>query len=346
MYSLYQSPIRETLQVEIYWKPHGFTRIFGKEYFYLIKEKKIWPFSFREFQAIGVEMPDNWDEVRKGLKKLKKEFGGKRGNIFFQLGFVNEITSFDNARAREQNIVGKVKSMRLHTRNLIHKETPLKLAFKENMPQTTIMINLSKNDDQLLKEMNNGCANRVKKAIKKGIKVRLWDHDDYDTFFKKRQVTANGKGFSTITKPQYDRLLQVLEEKQCGNIFISELDEEIIAGSICLYHGNTIVYLYGFTDRKYTNMGGHHYLKYAMFERARDRWFEYCDLMGWAPTGFPEHPLVGVSKFKESLWWMKREFYGNYDLVLNPLLYYLFKWFYYLKKSHLLNKLLFWKNKA
>ena len=103
----------------------------------------------------------------------KKEFGKKWGNIFFQLGFINEITSFDNARAREQNIVGKVRSMREHTRKLIHKETPLKLAFKENMPQTTIMINLSKSDEQLLSEMNSGCADRVKKAIKKGIKVRL-----------------------------------------------------------------------------------------------------------------------------------------------------------------------------
>lgn len=343
MYSLYQSPIRETLQAEIYEKPHGFTRIFGKEYFYLIKQKKIWPFTFREFQAIGLEMPSNRSEVRKGLKKLRKEFGKKWGNIFFQLGFINEITSFDNARAREQNIVGKVRSMREHTRKLIHKETPLKLAFKENMPQTTIMINLSKSDEQLLSEMNSGCADRVKKAIKKGIKVRLWDHDDYDTFFEKWQITAGGKWFSTITKLQYLKLLQVLEEKQCWNIFVSELDGQIIAGSICLYHGKTIVYLYWFTDRKYTNMGWHHYLKYAMFEWARDRGFEYCDLMGWAPTGFPDHPLAGVSKFKESLWGMKREFYGSYDLILNPLLYYPFKWFSLLKKWKFFNKLLFWK---
>ena len=84
MYSLYQSPIRETLQVEIYEKPHGFTRIFGKEYFYLIKQKKnLTRLLFREFQAIGLEMPSNREEARKGLKKLKKEFGKKWGNIFF-----------------------------------------------------------------------------------------------------------------------------------------------------------------------------------------------------------------------------------------------------------------------
>jgi hypothetical protein len=57
--------------------------------------------------------------------------------------------------------------MRMHTRKIIKKETPLKISFKENMPQTTIMINLKKSDEELLKEMNNGCADRVRKAIKK-----------------------------------------------------------------------------------------------------------------------------------------------------------------------------------
>lgn len=333
MYSLYQSAVRETLQAEIYQKPHGFVRLFRKEYFYLIKSKKIWPFEFKEFQIMGLQFPDDWTQVRAELKKLKKSFGKSRGNLFFQLGIVNEITSFDNARAREQNIVGKVRSMRIHLRKLIRKETPLKLAFKENMPQTTIMINLKKTDEQLLEEMNSGCAQRVKKAIRKGIEVRLWTPEDYETFFEKWQITAEGKWFSTITKSQFNKLVRILTKTKRGNLFISELDWEIIAGSICLYYGKTIVYLYGFTDRKYTNLWGHHYLKYGMFEWARDQGFEYCDLMGWAPTGFPKHPLAGVSKFKESLGGMKTEFYGNFDLVLNPLLYYIFKVFTWLKKK-------------
>ncbi len=333
MYSLYQSPIRKTLQIEIYQKNHGFVKLFWKDYFYLIKEKKIWFLRLREFQIMGLEFPDDRNLVKKELKRLKKLFGNQRGNLFFQLGIVNEITSFDNARAREQNIVGKVRSMRLQTRKLIQKQSGLTLSFKENMPQSTIMISLSKNDEQLLKEMNSGCADRVKKAIKKGIKVRLWTPDDYETFFEKWQITAGGKGFTTITKSQFDRLVRILTKTKRGNLFVSELDGEIIAGSICLYHGKTIVYLYGFTDRKYTNMWGHHYLKYGMFEWARDHGFEYCDLMGWAPTGFPNHPLAWVSKFKESLGGMKTEFYGNFDLVLNPLLYYLFKSFTWLKKK-------------
>lgn len=122
---------------------------------------------------MGIELPDDRDQVRAELEKVKKHFKQQWGNIFFQFGIVNEITSFDNARARETNIVEKVKKMRLHNRELITYQTSLKLAFKENMPQTTIMIKLAKSDEELLKEMNSGCADRIKKAIKKGVQVRL-----------------------------------------------------------------------------------------------------------------------------------------------------------------------------
>ena len=44
-------------------------------------------------------------------------------------------------------------------------------------------------------------------------------------------------------------------------------------------------------------------------------------MMWWSPTWFPDHPLTGVSAFKESLWWEKIEQRWSYDLVLNKWLY-------------------------
>ena len=67
-----------------------------------------------------------------------------------------------------------------------------------------------------------------------------------------------------------------------------------------------------------------------MFTRAREQGIQYMDLFGGAPTGFPEHPLTSVSAFKESLGGTKVERYGNYDIILNPSLYYgsktLYQW--------------------
>lgn len=56
-------------------------------------------------------------------------------------------------------------------------------------------------------------------------------------------------------------------------------------------------------------------------------------MLGGAPTGFPEHSLTGVSAFKESLGGTKIEIYGNYDLVISPILYTLSRRVYTLKKK-------------
>ena len=84
MYSLYQSQIRETLQAKIYQKSHNFTQIFGQRTFYLIKEKKIWPFTFKEFQAIGIKIPENFWKVREELNNLKRKFWSQRNQPFWQ----------------------------------------------------------------------------------------------------------------------------------------------------------------------------------------------------------------------------------------------------------------------
>jgi len=40
-----------------------------------------------------------------------------------------------------------------------------------------------------------------------------------------------------------------------GSLFVAEKDGAIIAGSICVHDAERITYLYGFADRKYSNIG-------------------------------------------------------------------------------------------
>jgi lipid II:glycine glycyltransferase (peptidoglycan interpeptide bridge formation enzyme) len=172
----------------------------------------------------------------------------------------------------------------------------------------------------------------VKKALKKWVYFWIASPDRYNLFYEKWKETVGDKGVNIIPKHTYDELIRYLTQNQRGNLFISMIDGEIAAGSICLYDEHRIIYLYGFSSRKYGNIGGHHYLKFKIFWWARENGFTYCDMMGGAPTGFPEHPLTSVSLFKESLWGTKIEEYGSYDLVLNPLLYTAFNLRYKIRK--------------
>ena len=306
--------------------------IFGKDYFAIIKPKKIGPIKAQWIQIMGVELPTDREYVIAEIKRVKKELSKKQTNILLQLGIVNEMISFENVSHRSDDFQLDMKHMRLNLQNFLQKHYKFKVAFRENMPMSDIIIDVSKPDDQLLQEMNSGSRQRIKKAIGKEIEFGMAAPDQYDLFYQKWKETSGDKWFNIIPYDQFERLVRYITQHGRGNLFVTHIGEELVSWSICLYDQKNIIYLYGFTNRNFGNIGSHHYLKYRMFSRARDNGFVYCDLMGGAPTGFPDHHLASVSAFKESLGGIKIEQYGSYDIPLNPLLYHLFKRYHKLRK--------------
>ena len=321
LYNLYQSQIRKDIQTQVYNKKSFIEHLFWKDYFWLVHEKKIWTISIKWLQIMGVELPENKEYVKKELVKLKQKYEKQKWVIFIQLCFLNEIIRFENCWPRTENFVENIKEMRLNIRKQIQKDYWLQLAFRENMPQANIVYDITKTDEELMKEMNSWCKERVKKAIKKWIEFWIASPDQYDLFYERRKEVSWTKWFNIIPKSQYDKLIRYITQNNCGNLFTSHINWDIIAWSICIYDDNRIIYLYWFANRAYNNIWWHHYLKFKIFGHARKNGKTYVDMMWGAPTGFPEHPLNWVSKFKESLWWTKIEQYGSYDLILKPTLY-------------------------
>ena len=332
MYNLYQSQLRQDIQTIVYKRPIMTINIFGKDHFALIKPKSFWPIKAQWIQIMWVQLPNDKDYVKQELLRVKKELSKTGNNIMLQLGIVNEMISFENVSHRSESFQDDMKHMRLNLQKFICKHYGLKVAFRENMPSSDIILDISKTDEQLLNEMNSGSKSRIKKALKQEIEFGMAWPDQYKLFYDKRVETSGVKGFNIIPYDQFERLVRYITQNGRGNLFVTNIWWELVSGSICLYDEKYIIYMYGFTNRKFGNIGSHHYLKYRMFSRARDNGFLYCDLMGGAPTGFPKHHLASVSAFKESLGWIKIEQYGSYDLVLNPVLYNLFKLYHKLRR--------------
>lgn len=278
MYNLYQSSLRKDIQQQIYRKPTFTITLFGKEYFGTIKTKKFGPIRLQRYQVMGVELPNDQEYVRQELAQLKKNFKGK--GMFFQLGCINEIISFENVSHRSEEFTQDMGQMRLNLQDFLCTTYGLKVAFRENMPNSDIIIDLSKTDEQLLNEMNSGSRQRIRKAMSKQIEFGMASPDQYPLFYKKRVETSGVKGFNVIPYTQFERLIRYITQNACGNLFVTSIGQELVSGSICLYDKKYIIYMYGFTNRKFGNVGSHHYLKYKMLSRARDNGFTSCDLMG------------------------------------------------------------------
>lgn len=60
-----------------------------------------------------------------------------------------------------------MKEVRMGLRMLMKDEYELETSFRENMPQAGIIYDVTKSDEELLKDMNESCRKRVKKSIEK-----------------------------------------------------------------------------------------------------------------------------------------------------------------------------------
>ena len=330
--SLYQSPIRKTIQKDIYKKPTFSVNIFGREYFWTIKTKWLFGIQFKRYQILWVDVELDNDAINEAVKSIQEQFWNSWKNLFFQWGVTNEIVKFDIKDHKEPAFAVELRAARCFLRSHFETAYDLIFSFRENMPESGIVYDLTKNNETLLSEMNKASKDRTKKWIKNNIEFRAAEEVDYEEFYQKRQETAGKKWFHTIPKAQYYTLITHLKSHKMGNLFLTKHNWSILSGAICIYDEKSIVCLYSFADRNQSNMWWQQYLKYNIFGRWRDNWFTICDMMWWAPTGFPEHELASVSAFKESMWGIKTEYIGNYDIILNKPMYKLLKWYYQQKK--------------
>lgn len=328
MYNIYQSSRRKDIQYTVYAKPSKGIRLFDTDYIATIKEKKIGPVAIRRIQILGVRLPDDKTYIQQELTRIRTELRKEFGTVFIQFGIINEITSFENISHRSGEFNDAIRQKRLDIQKDLCHTYGLQISFRENMPQSNIIYDVTKTDEQLIAEMNSGCKERIKKAIKNEIGFRLARPDEHDVFYQKRCDLWGKKWFNPITKKNYLDLIAYMQKNNTGSLFVAEKDGELIAGSICIHDAERITYLYGFADRKYSNIGWHHFLKFKIFGRAREQGIKICDMMGGAPTWFPDHPLAWVSAFKESLWWTKIEVFWSYDMIIQPLLYWVMKTIY------------------
>lgn len=186
MYNIYQSSRRKDIQYTVYAKPSKSIRLFGTDYIATVKEKKIGPVVIRRIQIMGIQLPDDKTYIQQELTRIRTELRKEFGTVFIQFGIINEIVSFENISHRSGEFNDAIKQQRLDRQAELLNTYGLQTSFRENMPQSNIIYDVTKTDDQLIAEMNSGCKERIKKAMKNDLSFRLARPDEYDVFYQKR----------------------------------------------------------------------------------------------------------------------------------------------------------------
>ncbi len=217
-------------------------------------------------------------------------------------------------------------------------ESGYRKAFEEMQPEHTLILDISKPEDEILAQMKPKGRYNIKVAEKYGVKVADSKIED---FYKLYETMARRQKITFRTFPYFQSLIDNLSKKDYVKVFSASAPYEttnqtkvqnyesknraILVSAIVVFYKDVYTYLFGGSSDEHREMMAPYKLHWEIIREAKRRGCKYYDLFGIAPTDDGKHPWAGVTRFKKQFGGEEFTALGGWDLVFSPTKYWLFK---------------------
>ena len=196
------------------------------------------------------------------------------------------------------------------------KKSPMHLAAEH-----TVIIDLTKKEDELLANMRRQTRYEVRRAEKQEIKVTKNNSEEiFKEFHQVQSETAKRQGF---IPPNLKTLLA--EKEAFGDniqIYVAETkDGEKIAYGMMICSGKEADYYEAASTELNRKLPGAYALLWRAMRDFKAASYERFNLWGIAPAGQPNHRYAGVTTFKTGFGGEVVEFVPAHDLIISKVGY-------------------------
>ena len=199
-------------------------------------------------------------------------------------------------------------------------------------PQRTVTIDISGEEEEILKRMKQKTRYNIRLAGKKGVTVK--ESNDVSIFSKMMDVTGMRDEFGVHSQPYYQKVFNKFSTDGKVTMLIAEYQGKPLAGIMVFASGNRAWYFYGASTNEERNRMPTYLLQWeAMLWAKKQACTEY-DLWGVpdedletleAEFKIQNKGLWGVYRFKRGFGGELKRADNPYDRVYKPLIYLAYK---------------------
>lgn len=193
--------------------------------------------------------------------------------------------------------------------------------FKQTLdvqPRKTLVLDLDKSEDDLLKEMHQKTRYNIKLAEKKSVKVVEYDQNCFENFWKLLDQTSDRDKFRPHGRSYYETMLQL--DPAFLKLHFAEYDGRQIATGIFSFFGDTATYLHGGSSNEDREIMAPYALQWETIRIAKSLGFKYYDF-----HGIDEEKWPGVTRFKKGFGGEEINYPGTFDLIYDESWYSIYK---------------------
>lgn len=201
-------------------------------------------------------------------------------------------------------------------------------------PQTTIVVDISSAEDDILAGMKQKTRYNIRLAAKKGVAIRQGNGHDVAAFYQLSQLTAHRDGFGIHSQRYYQAAYRLFAPDNCALLF-AEYQGKPLAALMVFKHNRDAYYFFGASSNEHRNLMPTYLLQWQAICWAKHQGCTRYDLWG-IPDKTEQTLEAEFAERRDGLWGVyrfKRGFGGDivrsvgaFDYVYNPLLYRLYRW--------------------
>ena len=196
--------------------------------------------------------------------------------------------------------------------------------FAAGQPRWVFQLPLEDRDeDQLLKGMNQLWRRNIKKAAKSGVEVTVGTADDLPEFHRIYRETAERDHFTPRPLDYFQTMFGALQAEDPDRIrlYLAHHDGDLVAATTWVRVGEHVWYGYGASTSAKREVRGSNAVQWQMIKDAKAAGATVYDLRGITDTVDSDDPHVGLIQFKTGTGGEAVEYLGEWDLPLNRPLY-------------------------
>ncbi len=173
-----------------------------------------------------------------------------------------------------------------------------------------------RNEDELLASFHQKTRYNIRVAIKKGVEVKIVDKSKVHEFHNIMLETGIRDNFVIRSASYFEKLLDALGEH--ARLYMAYLDGKAIAGTLAIWYGDKVWYLYGASSDSYRNVMPNYLLQFEMIKWAVEKGSAVYDFRGVSGDISEDNPLYGLYRFKKGFNGEFTEFIGEMRIVYKP----------------------------
>ncbi len=190
----------------------------------------------------------------------------------------------------------------------------------------TFILDLTKSEEELLKAMHPKTRYNIKVALKHGVKI-VEDNSDgtFETYLDLTKETTKRQGFYAHTEMYHQLMWDTLKNK-IAHLLLAKYGKQTLAAWILFVYKDTLYYPYGASSSLHRETMASNLMMWEAIRFGKKLGLKRFDMWGaLEPNPDKNDSWYGFHKFKEGYGPQHVEFLGSFDLIINPVLYQLYK---------------------